>query len=80
MSSVIEYEDNNIDQLLDEHYENEEFDENVPFDIRDFLSKPIKSTSCTIDENIIRLQYPLSNKMKVIDFQNFTRIHRLNYF
>jgi len=28
----------------------------------DFISKPIKSVRCTIDENILQLQYPLSDK------------------
>lgn len=30
------------------------------FDNDDFVSKPIKSERCTIDENVIQLQYPFS--------------------
>lgn len=29
------------------------------FNSSDFISKPIKSKTCTIDENILQLQYPL---------------------
>jgi len=32
----------------------------------DFISKPIKSVSCTMDENILQLQYPLFVKNKIL--------------
>lgn len=30
------------------------------FNSSDFISKPIKSKTCTIDETIVQLQYPLN--------------------
>lgn len=45
-------------------------DQNVLLKSSDFISKPIKSVRCTIDENILQLQYPLSdiNSILHIDF------------
>jgi len=37
-------------------------DQNRLLKSSDFISKPIKSVRCTIDENILQLQYPLSDK------------------
>lgn len=37
-------------------------DQNCLLKSSDFISKPIKSVRCTIDENILQLQYPLSDK------------------
>lgn len=39
--------------------ENEIYDE-MSYDENDFISKPVKSKTCTIDENVLRHQYPLT--------------------
>lgn len=48
----LSYEDEGGDQIVD----------NILFNSDDFISKPIKSEECTIDENIIQFQYPLLNQ------------------
>lgn len=40
-------------------HEDVHVDDTCLFDSDDFISKPIKSESCTIDGNIIQLQYPI---------------------
>jgi len=32
----------------------------------DFISKPIRSVRCTMDENILQLQYPLSDRNSIL--------------
>lgn len=54
-------------EKLDEHSVNELFNNGISDKIcinhllnsSDFISKPVKSKTCTIDENIVQLQYPL---------------------
>lgn len=41
------------------------------FDTNDFISIPIKSETCTMDENIIQLQYPLSSNIMLIKSSSF---------
>lgn len=41
-----------------------QFDDNCLFDNNKFISKPSKSDKCTIDENVLQLQYPLLNQNK----------------
>lgn len=52
-------------KLLEKNYDNDYNQSNVNnvFSSNNFISKPIKSKNCTIDENIIQLQYPLLNKI-----------------
>lgn len=40
-------------------------DDNCLFDSNKFISKPSKSETCTIDENVLQLQYPLLNQNKL---------------
>lgn len=54
-----EYDGHIEDELFDEDYDSNKIDENNSLSSHDFISKPIKSKTCTIDENIIQLQYPL---------------------
>lgn len=51
-------------ELLEKNHENDQSNVNHLFNSNDFISKPIKSKKCTIDENIIQLQYPYLNKNK----------------
>lgn len=53
------------DKLFDEDYDRNTVNENTSLSSNDFISKPIKSKTCTIDENIIQLQYPLLNQISV---------------
>lgn len=47
----------NVEELLNEA---DDYDgNNFVFNSGEFISKPIKSEKCGIDENIIQLQYPL---------------------
>lgn len=49
-----------VDEVLNEDQEAEGNNYEL-FNCNDFISKPIKSEECTIDEKIIQLQYPLSH-------------------
>lgn len=42
---------------LNKNYNANQID-NCSFNSSDFISKPIKSKRCTINENIVQLQYP----------------------
>lgn len=60
------YEELNEDiiEVLNESQEGDHNEDNNYYDLfnsNDFISKPIKSNKCTIDESIIQLQYPLIN-------------------
>lgn len=58
--------DGHIDnKLFNEDNDSTKIDENNSFSSHDFISKPIMSKTCTIDENIIQLQYPLLNQIKM---------------
>lgn len=50
------------DSFDEENVENESLDEGR---IDLFISKPIKSGLCTIDENILQIQYPLRSFQQV---------------
>lgn len=54
-----------VDTLFNEDYDSTKFHENS-FSSHNFISKPIKSKTCTIDENIIQLQYPLLNQINAL--------------
>jgi len=41
-------------------------DRDCLFKSSDFISKPIRSVRCTMDENILQLQYPLSNRNSIL--------------
>lgn len=45
------------DGIYEEYVENETLDEGDQ--LNRFISEPIKSERCTIDENIVQIQYPL---------------------
>lgn len=52
-----------VEELLNEADHVDQIDgNNCMFTSDDFISKPIKSERCGIDENIIQLQYPLSTE------------------
>jgi len=54
----------------DEHITEEAIndDQNCLLKSSDFISKPIKSVRCTMDENILQLQYPLSDENSILMF------------
>lgn len=47
------------EHTIEESIIDDESNENILFISNDFISKPIKSERCTMDENILQLQYPL---------------------
>ncbi|VVC29555.1 WD40/YVTN repeat-like-containing domain,WD40-repeat-containing domain,WD40 repeat [Cinara cedri] len=51
---VEEYED---DQFYNDEYSDADHDDHISYNDNDFISKPVKSPWCTIDENILRLHY-----------------------
>lgn len=57
------------EEFLYESVENES-QINDEFDTSDFISLPIKSETCTIDENIMQLQYPLSSDIILIKYSS----------
>jgi hypothetical protein len=50
----IEYE-----QSIEESIDGNQINDTPLYKSSDFISKPIKSERCTMDENILQLQYPL---------------------
>lgn len=64
------------DELFDEDYDRNKIDGNM-LSSHDFISTPIKSNTGTIDENIIQLQYPLLNLINVIYCHFGLKLNRL---
>jgi len=53
----------NDEEIIEESIESFQIiNDNILYKSSDFISKPIKSEKCTMDENILQLQYPLSNR------------------
>lgn len=65
MSSYNKSDEHIDDELFDEDYDSDTIIGNISFNSNDFISKPIKSKTCTVDENIVQLQYPLSNEINM---------------
>lgn len=60
-----EYENNEVfrgdeDHGGEDHGGEDDDDVRGSYDTNDFISKPVKSETCTIDENVLRHQYPLA--------------------
>lgn len=66
MSHDKEFHEYSFKKSLEKNYDNDNNQSNVNnlYSSDNFISKPIKSKNCTIDKNIIQLQYPLLNKIK----------------
>lgn len=57
--SYNDFDESYAEEILDEDYDSDAINENGLFNSSDFISKPIKSATCTIDEETVQLQYPL---------------------
>jgi len=57
-----EYGEHITDETINSHKNNG----NHLLKSSDFISKPIKGIKCTIDENILQLQYPLLDQNSIL--------------
>ena len=61
----------NDEEIIKESIESFQIiNDNVLYKSSDFISKPIKSERCTMDENILQLQYPLSGQIGFLQINN----------